>query len=478
MTAEDLTELHLADLHERAADAGINGYRMMGRDALVAELSNGGGSTRSRRPRRQAANVDTESETDELSIVSDGDGDDGANGDADPKPARRRGRRGGRGRGGRERLGGEQSGGREGRPAEGDEATEDITGILEITRQRHGFLSVEGSDNDVYVSASQVRRCEMKDGDEVMGPVREPRRGERHRALVRVSLVNGDPPVDAPDQKKRTGGDGATKADRFDSLTPVPPTRRIELPADTSALVRAADLLAPLAFGQRVLVKAAPRSGRTTFLRDLAKAVAAAEEIELTVLLIDERPEEVPAWKEAVPSADLVLAAADLSPSEQVKAARSALERVRTQAEGGADAVLLCDSLSRLAVAANGVDEVKRLFGSGRELSEEGSGSLTVVATTLGEGDDEASAEKAVQTTETSVIALDASLAAEGISPALKFTECRAVGDSDILSEQEMEGLRHLRSNLAELVAPEAAGLVRRQLESASSNADVLRSLS
>ncbi|MDQ3758646.1 MAG: hypothetical protein M3331_01690, partial [Actinomycetota bacterium] len=165
------------------------------------------------------------------------------------------------------------------------------------------------------------------------------------------------------------------------------------------------------------------------------------------------------------------------SPSEQVKAARSALERVRKQAEGGADAVLLCDSLSRLAVAANGVDEVKRLFGSGRELSEEGSGSLTVIATTLGEGDDEASAEKAVQTTETSVIALDASLAAEGISPALKFTECRAVGDSDILSQEEMEGLRHLRSNLAELVAPEAAGLVRRQLESAGSNGDVLRSL-
>ncbi|MDQ3758355.1 MAG: hypothetical protein M3331_00190, partial [Actinomycetota bacterium] len=420
-TSPDLNELHLADLHERAAEAGINGYRMLGREALIAELSNGGGRKRSRWPRRKAADVDTESETDELSIVSgDGDGD-GAKADDEPKPSRRRGRRGGRGRG-RERLGGEEGGAqRDSRPAGGDETTEDITGILEITRQRHGFLSVEGSDDDVYVSASQVRRCEMKDGDEVMGPVREPRRGERHRALVRVNLVNGDPPVDAPAQKNRTGGDGAAKADRFDSLTPVPPTRRIDLPPDTSVLVRAADLLAPLAFGQRVLVKAAPRSGRTTFLRDLAQALVSAEEIELTVLLIDERPEEVPAWKEAVPSAALALAPADLSPSEQVKAARSALERVRKQAEGGADGVLLCDSLSRLAVAANGVDEVKRLFGSGRELSEEGSGSLTVIATTLGEGDDKASAEKAVQTTETSVIALDASLAAEGISPALKF---------------------------------------------------------
>lgn len=486
-TSSDLNELHLADLHEQAAEAGVSGYRMLSRDALIAELESGGGRKRSRWPRRKAADVDTESETDELSIVGDaGDpgepGDDGDDSGAvgESKPARRRGRRGGRGRGGRERLNAEGDGARrEKRPAaDGDEETEEITGILEITRQRHGFLSVEGSDDDIYVSASQVRRCEMKDGDEVTGPAREPRRGERHRALVRVNLVNGDPPVDAPVQKKRTSEDGDLKAERFDSLTPVAPSRRIDLPADTSALVRAADLLAPLAFGQRVLVKAAPRSGRTTFLRDLAQALSSAEDIELTVLLIDERPEEAPAWKKAVPTADLALVPADLSPKEQVKVARSALERARKQAEDGGDAVLLCDSLSRLAVAANGVDEVKRLFGSGRQLSEEGAGSLTVIATTLGEGDDEGSAEKAVQTTETSIIALDASLAAEGISPALKFTECRAVGDSDILSSDEMEGLRHLRSNLAELVAPEAAGLVRRRLESAGSNADVLRSLS
>lgn len=476
MSAEELAELHIADLHARAAEAGVNGYRMLSREDLISELESGGGRKRPRWPRRKAPDVDTESETDELKVV-----DNTASTEDEAKPARRRGRRGGRGRGGRdrERLGNGEDAEkkRDDRPDPGDEETEEITGVLEITRQRHGFLSVEGSDDDIYVSASQVRRCEMKEGDEVTGPAREPRRGERHRALVRVNLVNGEPPVDAPAQKKRSGGEGATKTDRFDSLTPVPPTRRIELPEETSALVRAADLLAPLAFGQRVLVKAAPRSGRTSLLRDLAQALAATDGVELTVLLIDERPEEVPAWKEAVPSADLALAPADLSPSEQVKAARSALERVRKQASEGADAVILCDSLSRLAVAANGVDEVKRLFGSGREMSEEGAGSLTVIATTLGEGDDEASAEKAIQTTETSVIALDSSLAAEGISPALVFTDCRAVGDSEILSPDEMAGLRHLRSNLSELVAPEAAAFVRRQLESASSNADVLKAL-
>ena len=482
MSAEELTELHIADLHARAAEAGVNGYRMLSREELIAEISAGGGRKRSRWPRRKAPDVDTESKTDELKILEDEDAS--GNGDApsaageSPKPSRRRGRRGGRGRGGRdrERLGGD-AGKERPEPPENEE-TEEVTGILEITRQRHGFLSVEGSDDDVYVSASQVRRCEMKDGDEVTGPMRAPRRGERHRALVRVTLVNGEPPVEAPTSKKKTGGEDegrgdAAKGDGFDSLTPVPPTRRIELPPDASILVRAADLFAPLAFGQRVLVRAAPRSGRTTLLRDLALSLSGLEGTKLTVLLIDERPEDVPAWTNAVPSADLALAPADLSPSEQVKVALSALGRVREQAAEGVDAVLLCDSLTRLAVAAKGVDDLKRLFGSGRELAEDGAGSLTVIATTLGEG----WAEKVVATTETSLISLDPALAADGITPALRFGDCRVVGEEAILPPGELEGLRHLRSSLARLEGPLAAEFVRRQLASAGSNADVLKNL-
>jgi transcription termination factor Rho len=202
---DDLTKLHLADLHAKAAEAGVNGYRMLSRDELIAEIEAGGKRKRSRWPRRKAPKVDADSETDELAVIENGDdeGDSNADAPAEPKPARRRGRRGGRGRGGqgREKLApGEQD------DAPEDEETEEITGVLEITRQRHGFLSVEGSDDDVYVSASQVRRCEMNEGDEVTGPVRAPRRGERHRALVRVNLVNGEPPVDAPAKKKSGGG--------------------------------------------------------------------------------------------------------------------------------------------------------------------------------------------------------------------------------------------------------------------------------
>ena len=382
----DLSELHLADLHARAAEAGIEGYRLLGREELIERLE-GGESV-----------------------------EDGGDAEATERPRRRRGRRGGRGRGGRERERlpaqgrGEREPRRERERDEADDredtepvATESVTGILELTRQRHGFLRLGGltaRDDDVYVSASQVRRCELRPGDEVTGPAREPRRGERHRALVHVDAVNGG----EPQEEGRTD---------FDSLTPVPPSRPIELPADAGPLAQAAHRLSPLAYGQRVLVRAAPRSERTTLLRELGQAIAAGEG-RLIVLLIDERPEEVPAWRDALSGVELALAPADLAPSAQTRIAELALERGRRIAEAGGDAVLICDSLTRLAVAADGVAEVKRLFGSGRELAEEGTGSLTVVATVLGDGEDEGSAERAVATTETGVLALDDVLAEAG----------------------------------------------------------------
>ena len=382
MSAE-LSELHLADLHARAAEAGIEGYRLLRREDLIERLE--GGDEGEERPRRAER------------------GDDAG----EERPRRRRGRRGGRGRGGRERerltaegRPAEQRDRGRGRPdADEDEepaATETVTGILELTRQRHGFLRLGGltaRDDDVYVSASQVRRCELRPGDEVSGPAREPRRGERHRALVHVDAVNGGEPQE----------EGRTE---FDSLTPVPPARRLEIRPDAGPMARAADALAPLAYGQRVLVQAAPRSDRAGLLRELGQAILAAD-ARLIVLLIDERPEEVPVWRDTLPDAELALAPADLAPAAQVRIGELALERGRRLAENGVDAVLLCDSLTRLAVAADGVAEVKRLFGSGRDLAEDGTGSLTVIATALEEGEDEGAAERAVATTESSLIALD-----------------------------------------------------------------------
>jgi len=435
MSGSKLSELHIADLHERAAAAGIEGYRLLRREELIERLE-GDGEAPARSEDRD---------------------------EAPARPRRRRGRRGGRGRSGRERERLSDDGDGERRPPrrereqraedpEPDE-TEEVTGVLELTRQRHGFLrlgALTPRDDDVYVSASQVRRCDLRPGDEVTGPARQARRGERHRALVHVDRVNGG----EPQEEGRVA---------FEDLTPEPPSRRIEIPRDAGLLARAVDLFAPLAYGQRTLIRATPHSGRTTLLRQLGKAIAGGDAT-LIVLLIDERPEELPAWERELPDAELALAPADLAPAEQVRIAELALERARRVAEAGGDAVLICDSLSRLAVAADGVAEVKRLFGSGRALAEEDAGSLTVIATALDEGEDEGSAERAVATTETALVTLEASLAEERIEPALRFADCRAVGEDELRSEQEQDEIRRLRSEIAQATPPEAAALVRERL--------------
>ena len=181
-------------------------------------------------------------------------------------------------------------------------------------------------------------------------------------------------------------------------------------------LARAVDLLAPLAYGQRVLVRAAARSGRTTLLRSLARAAAADDTARVIVLLVDERPEEATAWREALPVAEFAIATADLAPVEQVRTAELALERARRLRRGAAPTRSSSATRSRGSRSPPATsDEVKRLFGSGRNLA--GGGSLTVIATVLADGRDEGEAERAVITTESSLIALDPELAAAGVTP-------------------------------------------------------------
>jgi transcription termination factor Rho len=423
--AERLKDLHLADLHARAAELGVPRYRMLRRDRLVAEISERHG--------------EAPEEADE--------GGERAEGGREPKPDR-------------ERL---------------EEAeTEDVVGVLEVTPQRYGFLrfgGLEAQADDVYVSASQIRRCELRSGDEVAGPARAARRGERHRALVHVDRVNGgDPPTEG--------------RPAFDDLTPVLPQRRIPLGESSDVLARAVDLLTPLALGQRVLVTAAPRSGRTTLLRALAGALAAQEGLELIVLLIDERPEEATAWREALPDSEVVSATADLPPEDQVRMADLALERARRLTESGRDTCLVVDSLSRLAVASSSakgrgsdVAEVKSLFGSGRELSEDSAGSLTVIATVVEGAEDDGAAERAVMTTESSLIALDPELAAAGVFPALRVADSRVSNEDQLRDAGELDAIRRLRSLLGDLDPVEAAKLLRERIEGTASNAELLSSL-
>jgi transcription termination factor Rho len=319
------------------------------------------------------------------------------------------------------------------------------------------------AEGDIYVSASQIRRCELRPGDQVSGPARQPRRGERHRALIRVESVNGQSP-----EGERS---------HFEDLTAAPPTRRLLAPdAAADPLVRAADLLGPLAFGQRVLVLAQPRSGRTTLLRALGAAIAEAG-AHLCVLLADERPEEVPQWEKALPQAEIFAATADQEPRDQIRAAELAMGHAKRLAESGEDVVVLIDSLSRLALGYRDPARVKRIFGSGRELDEDGSGSLTVIATVLESDERGAEVQEALETTENLLLRLDAGLAAKGIVPAFVVADSRASGEDELRESDELEKVRRLRAELAEMDPEQAAQALSDRIAETSSNAELLERL-
>jgi transcription termination factor Rho len=395
-----LSDLHLADLHERARELDVPRYRMLTRDQLIEAIEEAGGE---------------EAEPEQPAT------------DGEPEPAR--GRR-------RERREREE-------PAEEVE-TEDVTGVLDRMPQGYGFLRLSGlhsEEGDVYVSASQIRRCELRPGDEVSGPAREPRRGENHRALVRVASVNGQEP-----EGERS---------EFEDLTPVPPHRRLPT-ADADPLVRAVDLLAPLALGERILVLAEPRSGRTTLLRALARAFAAAG-ARVLVLLADERPEEVTEWERALLEAEVIAAPADTEPRDQVRAAELAIGHAKRRAEAGEDVVVIIDSLSRLALGYRDTSRVKRIFGAGRELEGDDSGSLTVIATVLEDDEKGPEVRTALETTENVLIRLDPGLAAQGIAPSLLVPDTRASGEEHLRDEAELAKARALRAELAPLEPAEAA---------------------
>jgi transcription termination factor Rho len=281
----------------------------------------------------------------------------------------------------------------------------------------------------------------LRPGDEVSGPAREPRQGENHRALVRVASVNGQEPE--------------AERSEFEDLTPVPPHRRLPT-ADAEPLVRAVDLLAPLALGERILVLSEPRSGRTTLLRALARTFGAGG-ARLLILLADERPEEVTEWERALPEGEVIASPADTEPRDQVRAAELAIGHAKRRAEAGEDVVVIIDSLSRLALGYRDTSRVKRIFGAGRELEGDETGSLTVIATVLEDDEKGPAVRSALETTENVLIRLDAELAAQGIIPSLRVHETRASGEEQLRDPEEMSEARDLRAELEQMDPAEAA---------------------
>jgi len=447
----ELESKHLAELHSLAAEAGIERYRRLRREELIEELLVRGAEG----PRDAGTATKAPADRDE---------------DREGAARRPRGRSRRRPRAPADGRDGGRKKEPERREREKEEApTEPVSGVLDVVRTGHGFLRIAGlgpQQGDVYISASQIRRCELRAGDEISGPARQPRRGERHPALVQVERINGAEP-------------GEERSSSFEELTPVAPHRRLPLepPAD-DFLTRAADLLCPLAFGQRVLVLAEPRSGRTTLLRGIARALTASPQPPgLLVVLVDERPEEVTEWRRRAPEAEIAAAPADLEARDQVRLAELGLARAKRRAEAGEDVVVLVDSLTRLAIAYGDAAGVKPVFGAGRELEEEGAGSLTVIATVLSGTSDGESALDAVATTENATIALDPALAAAGIVPAIDPARCAVSGEESLRSEDELAAARKLRQELSGREPAEAAELLAERLRGSASNTELLASL-
>jgi transcription termination factor Rho len=345
---KELEDSPLADVHAIASELGIEGYRALRREDLIAAIldvqGGGEGDAGEKRARKAPKKADK---------------------DADEKP-RRRSRRKPKAEKKEadapieEQV--EAPGDEPEQPAaaEEDEADhETVTGVLDVQPNGSGFLRVEDGD-DVYVSQAQIRRCELRAGDEVGGPARPPRRNERHPSLVRVSEVNGR---DAEKLEERK---------HFDDLTPVHPTDRLPAPAAVKDV--------PFGKGSRVAIGGPPAAGATRLLREIVASLAKdGGELSVAVVLAGARPEEVTEWRAEV-GVPVTGGSFDQAPEQQSQAAQLAVERGKRVAERGGDAVVAIDSLEGLEPGL-----ARRLFGAGRKLQE--GGSLTVVAAVRDEAD-------------------------------------------------------------------------------------------
>jgi transcription termination factor Rho len=265
-------------------------------------------------------------------------------------------------------------------------------GVLEILENNNfGFLRCRNyltGDNDIYISPSQIRRFNLRTGDQVEGKVREPKEGEKFRALIYVEKVNGDNPDKAVGRKS------------FETLTPIYPKERLRLetsnPNDLSS--RLMDIISPVGKGQRGIIVAPPKAGKTTLLKKVAQNISGNyPNVKLIVLLIDERPEEVTDMQRSI-NGEVIYSTFDEEPQNHAKVAQMVLERAKRMVEQGQDVVILLDSITRLARAYNltinptgrtlsgGLDPgalimPKKFFGAARNIEE--GGSLTILATAL-----------------------------------------------------------------------------------------------
>jgi len=330
-------------------------------------------------------------------------------------------------------------------------------GILEMHQDGYGFLRRDNylsGDDDIYISPSQIRRFRLQTGDKITGITRPPKSNEKFNALLYIKAVNDMPPATA------------IKRPDFDSLTPIYPIERLRLETDgREYATRMIDLVAPIGKGQRGMIVAPPKAGKTTLLKMIANGIAKNHpEVEIIILLIDERPEEVTDMKRSV-KGDVVYSTFDELPKNHTKVAEIVLERAKRLVEHGKDVVILLDSITRLARAYNlsipatgrtlsgGLDpgalhKPKRFFGAARKMEE--GGSLTILATALvetGSRMDDVIFEE-FKGTGNMEVHLDRKLSEKRIFPAIDIYKSGTRREDLIMSQNELETVWALRKAL------------------------------
>ena len=363
---------------------------------------------------------------------------------------------------------------------EGDEFVE---GILEVLPDGYGFLRGDNylpTPKDVYISPVQIKRFHLDTGDMIKGIKRIPKEGEKFPALIYVGEVNGQHPENA--MKRRS----------FDDLTPIYPNERLKLETISSEYtMRLMDLLSPIGKGQRGMIVAPPKAGKTTILKKIANSITTNNpEVELIVLLIDERPEEVTDMKRSI-KGDVIYSTFDELPEHHVKVAEMVLERAKRLTEQKKDVVILLDSITRLARAYNlvipssgrtlsgGLDpsalhKPKRFFGAAR--NTEDAGSLTILATALvdtGSRMDDVIFEE-FKGTGNMEVHLDRKLSEKRIFPAIDINKSGTRKEELLLSKEELETVFALRKTMSNMSAQEMTEQLIEQIESTKSNEEFL----
>lgn len=359
-------------------------------------------------------------------------------------------------------------------------------GVLEILPDGYGFLRIENylpSDEDIYISPSQIRRFNLRTGDMVAGKMRPPKDGEKYRAILQITSVNGLEP------------EHAVSRYHFDSLTPIFPQPRLNLEDDPRDLsTRIIDMISPIGKGQRALIVSPPKAGKTIMLKRIANSITKNHpNAQLIVLLIDERPEEVTDICRSV-DGEVVSSTFDELPENHLRVSDMVLERAQRLVESRKDVVILLDSITRLARANNlvvpptgrtlsgGLDpsalhKPKRFFGAARNIEE--GGSLTIIATALvdtGSRMDDVIYEE-FKGTGNMELHLDRRLAERRVYPAIDIKRSGTRREELLLSKEELEAIWVMRKGLASMDTIEATQTLMSRLKRTKTNLEFFQSL-